>query len=223
MQKILMLSVLILIMVITNAANAAMYGGVEFPGGAASFADSVVNYIPGPNVAQYSVDGQNINPMDPNGSLGIPDFDYTVDPVTHLPVPTAGGCVSLGDGGQLILQFTDNALTISNSPSYDLWIFEVGNDEPTEVSISTNGTTWINVGVTSGATSGIDIDEFVSGGTYSYVRLVDVLADELTPNPIAGADIDAVGAISSVPIPAAFWLLGSGLIGLVGIRRKFQK
>jgi len=29
--------------------------------------------------------------------------------------------------------------------------------------------------------------------------------------------------ISAVPIPAAFWLLGSGLIGLVGLRRKFKK
>ncbi|MBU1056500.1 MAG: VPLPA-CTERM sorting domain-containing protein [Proteobacteria bacterium] len=28
--------------------------------------------------------------------------------------------------------------------------------------------------------------------------------------------------ISSVPIPGAIWLLGSGLIGLVGIRRKFK-
>jgi hypothetical protein len=26
-----------------------------------------------------------------------------------------------------------------------------------------------------------------------------------------------------VPIPAAVWLLGSGLIGLVGVRRKFKK
>jgi hypothetical protein len=28
---------------------------------------------------------------------------------------------------------------------------------------------------------------------------------------------------SAVPIPAAVWLLGSGLIGLVGLRRRFQK
>jgi len=28
---------------------------------------------------------------------------------------------------------------------------------------------------------------------------------------------------TAVPIPAAAWLLGSGLIGLVAIRRKFKK
>lgn len=30
------------------------------------------------------------------------------------------------------------------------------------------------------------------------------------------------GAISNVPIPGAVWLLGTGLIGLVGVRRRFQ-
>jgi hypothetical protein len=34
---------------------------------------------------------------------------------------------------------------------------------------------------------------------------------------ISGIDIDAF------PIPGAVWLLGSGLIALVGLRRKFVK
>ena len=34
-----------------------------------------------------------------------------------------------------------------------------------------------------------------------------------------GPDMDAVGP-SAVPIPGAIWLLGSGLLGLIGIRRK---
>ena len=37
-----------------------------------------------------------------------------------------------------------------------------------------------------------------------------------------GADWNAVGVINAVPIPAAVWLLGSGLIGLVGIRRRLR-
>ena len=43
--------------------------------------------------------------------------------------------------------------------------------------------------------------------------------------PVSEAEnisMDAAGTFSSVPIPGAVWLLGSGIIGLVGIRRKFM-
>ena len=39
-----------------------------------------------------------------------------------------------------------------------------------------------------------------------------------TPTMIIGS-----GGTGAVPIPGAVWLLGSGLVGLVGIRRKFRK
>ncbi|MBI9092842.1 MAG: VPLPA-CTERM sorting domain-containing protein [Desulfobacterium sp.] len=37
---------------------------------------------------------------------------------------------------------------------------------------------------------------------------------------VVSANYTDIGTSSSVPVPAAFWLLGSGLAGLVGIRRK---
>jgi hypothetical protein len=40
--------------------------------------------------------------------------------------------------------------------------------------------------------------------------------------PHCWAVVDISGA-TTVPIPAAVWLLGSGLIGIVGIRRKYRK
>ena len=68
-----------------------------------------------------------------------------------------------------------------------------------------------------------------------YVKIVDIVGDGsyldssgdviYDPYPTwgsAGFDLDAVGVInqSPVPIPGAVWLLGSGLLGIVGIRRK---
>ncbi len=73
----------------------------------------------------------------------------------------------------------------------------------------------------------VDLDEI------NYVKIVDIpgsgdFLDSLG-NPIydawptwgsGGVDLEAVGAINAVPIPGAVWLLGTGLLGLIGIRRK---
>jgi len=192
-----------------NVASAAIYGGIDFPAGAVSFADEWISYEPTADVHSPH--------NDPAAALGIPD--YISD----------SNYVSLGDEGVLVVKFTDNSLTTSRDNSDDLWVFEIGSAiEPTLVDISTNGLDWINVGSTGGGTSGIDIDAYISSGIvlgekYSYVRLTDLLPHQ-SGSPYEGADIDAVGAISStgpvVPIPGSLWLLGSGLLGLVGITRK---
>jgi len=38
-----------------------------------------------------------------------------------------------------------------------------------------------------------------------------------------GMSVHVILSGSRIPIPGAIWLLGSGLIGLVGFRRKFRK
>jgi len=134
--------------------------------------------------------------------------------------------VSLGVGGTLILQFTDNVPTGSDNDDDDLWIFEVGpNVEDTTVDVSVDGVTWFSVGLVTGSTRGIDIDAFGfdSSSAFAFVRLIDVIAEGGTGNGgTVGADIDAVGAISTrpaggggVPEPAAWalMLLGFGALG----------
>lgn len=200
-------------LLVSASAFAIPYKGVEFPGGAASFADAVVSYDP--------AFGGGTTPtttyQDTSQALGIPNYPEGSDPEY----------VSLGAGGRIVLRFSDNSLTGSGNSSFDLWIFEIGPDvEDTLVDISKDGSTWSPVGEVSGSTSGIDIDAYGFGTAdfFSFVRLTDVLGEGATSGATVGADIDAVGAISSappvsVPEPGVLALLGIGLLGLTARRR----
>ncbi len=81
----------------------------------------------------------------------------------------------------------------------------------------------------AGVSSLLDINNI------GYVRILDIVGDGTyldssgdviyDPYPTfgsAGFDLDAVGVINAntVPVPAAVWLLGSGLLTLMGIKRK---
>lgn len=60
------------------------------------------------------------------------------------------------------------------------------------------------------------------GALYNYVRLID-LDSRISGSPYGGADIDAVGAISTiteVPEPSTLFLLVTGVAGLFVFNRK---
>lgn len=165
--------------------HAEIFGGIDFPQGAVSFADRVVSYTPGTPGPTGSL---FIRPID---SLGPPDYPGGND---------QPGSVSLGVGGTIVLEFTNNFLTGSNSTAADLHIFEVGTDvEDTFAEISVDGITWFAVGKVSGSTSSIDIDAFgfTAANQFRFVRLRDDPAEGQTSGDSVGADIDAVGAIAS--------------------------
>ena len=196
---IILLAALLGLCAAGRSLEAVDFKGIDFPGGSISFADDVFDYSPGAGVG-----GAFANP---SRALGEPD----------------DSSMSLGNSGRLVLQFTDNYLTPSGDSSADLWIFELGLFEVVNLAISKNGTDWVGVGPTAEG-QGIDIDVLAdvhAGERYSYIELIDAGVGA-TVSDHAGADIDAVGAISTLPIPepASILLMGTGLAGLLVSFRK---
>ncbi|MGJ8744375.1 OmpA family protein [Polaribacter sp.] len=146
---------------------------VYLPLGELSFADEVV-----------SVQHPQLMINEVKNVIGIPDKIETFDNVT--------GIYSLGLGGELTVRFIDNALTNVNGP--DLYIFEIGQIEPTDLEISKDGINWIKVGKIDGGVAEVDIAEFVKQGElFYYVRLKDLKKESALP----GADVDAIAAIGA--------------------------
>ena len=170
-----------LLFTVSVSSQAELIGGVEFPNGEISFADRFFDYDTG--IAS------------PDPSVQVPDY--------AIGIPN-NQSLSLGRGGSVVLEFVDNRLTGSGDNSLDLWIFEIGPDvEDTFVEVSTDGSIWTAVGKVFGATSGIDIDAFGFdiSSALRFVRLTDDPNEGQRRGFYVGADIDAVGAISTIAAP----------------------
>lgn len=156
------------------------YESVYLPLGKISFADKLVQFKVGnpPPIQKYRDSTQCLH--EPNyKNYQTPNF------------------VSLGCGGVLVVEFTDNGFM--NLPGNDLYIFEVGpSRESAKIEISENGVDWIYAGTISGGKSAIDLsDEGIDVDVVFYfVRITDL--KDLCRSVSAGADIDAIGAINSV-------------------------
>lgn len=171
------------------------FGGVIFPEGAVSFADVVKEYTPNKNGGPVP----DVTQQDSRQALGTP----------------GQGAVSLGNGGQIVVKFHDNKLAASGDDTPDLYIFEAGIPETTNVEIRRHLGPWKSVGTATGNAYGIDIDSYGvgPGEWYEEVRITDdgdSVGDELT----TGADIDAVGARTSTWFQAGSRLDSESVIGL---------
>ncbi|XZE33033.1 GEVED domain-containing protein [Pirellulaceae bacterium SH501] len=159
--------------------------------GSVAFADAVVSYTPAAGGGPVPIAGLQV----PADALGLPNYAGIGEPVAGQ------GVVSLGRGGSMVLQFTNNILTGSNDARPDLVVYEVGQSENVRVEVSSDGVTYRSVGVASFNNRYIDLDAFGynSLSQLQFVRLTDELNQGSLSGDSVGADIDAVGALSSRP------------------------
>ncbi len=159
-------------------------GSLVFPIGLYSFADSIVQYDPG---ALGLDTGGEPDPLfqRPDLALGIPDCS----------ADSSAGTVSLGSGGTLIIQFTDNVLL--DGPGPDLCIL-FADSEAVNIWISQDSNIFRYAGKASIERPCIDILPYADRGfVYPYIKLRDDPLQGDEDDPALGADIDAVGAVNT--------------------------
>ncbi|MDJ0705515.1 MAG: PEP-CTERM sorting domain-containing protein [Leptolyngbyaceae cyanobacterium MO_188.B28] len=212
-----------------------------------AYADGVVSYERGESNNWNSYFGEaNSSDIwqvyDPNSALGVANWTSEMTSSGSLGQWNRDIGVSLGRGGILELEFTNNYLAGSGNEESDLWIFEIGGiAEKTFVEISMDGQTWYDVGVADRQDRNIDTgvgldidnllnsrDELNSDSLFSFVRITDT-GENKYKNFKAGADIDAVAALSSVDkedpvtdVPEPGLMVALGLVGgSFVVRRRF--
>jgi hypothetical protein len=118
----------------------------------------------------------------------------------------------------VVFNDTDNDNVIELSP-----IIPPASMSPEIVSFS--GVSWFGfdldrlIGIPSWTVDGLTLVGTVD--TWQFQRSSDGVPGEIIGGQLTGWY--NYSAQVHVPIPGALWLLGSGLIGIVGIRRKFKK
>ncbi|WDN89829.1 hypothetical protein BuS5_02797 [Desulfosarcina sp. BuS5] len=67
----------------------------------------------------------------------------------------------------------------------------------------------------------VKILDIIGDGTYLDTS-GDVIYDPYPTSGSAGVDLDAIGVMNAVPIPGAIWLIGSGLLCMLGLQKKYK-
>lgn len=183
------------------------------------------------------------SPTQANGSLGKVVYTFTIGGALSTPVPNLP-FVSTNIANLVVQQDsfyqpnlftakTDTSSTILGNPSYPGFTTSQGAVQGEgQFSSGQIPFTWgesadLTVGLAgvsfpaTGSTLDVLLNAVLSG-----IKVYDSSGNLLTNfniNAVSGSAYSANGVSpTSTPIPAAVWLFGSGLIGLIGFRRKYS-
>ena len=121
------------------------------------------------------------------------------------------GNVSSSAGGTMTVTLTDTDFS-------DLSSFHVGGTTGGSVTFNLYNDSNLVASYTAGTPSfSTDITSLTSTGSVTEIEAV------ITHSGSTMSSFDANVVQNPVPVPAAFWLLGSGLMGLIGIRRRVAR
>lgn len=147
------------------------------------------------------------------GTLAEVVTDTSVTSFVSLPGTSSYTSVSL------TLGFDSN--TLLNEAGADLVLFELGSPDAFDLTIGgitkTLNPTYI------GMIGGISVNAAVVelGGSDNFNIALGAGVSSITVGLGAGgASFALAGGLAPVPVPAAVWMFGSGLIGLVGVARR---
>ena len=113
----------------------------------------------------------------------------------------------LGDGGKFV---TTSGFSLAASSGWMTAVFSIAAGDLTSVSDGTSGA------------PGTDVDlTLATVGHFRFINSADPSWTGNVPIGLQTLGIDNITAtVTAVPLPAAFWLFGSGLLGLIGISRR---
>lgn len=181
--------------------------GFQFTGVINQFSDSL-NVVNGDNLIGMSINGELRYDF---GAPSIPDHQYGADYI---------GPISFGNF--LLDTPLDRACIISTDTSLQSWMIPFN-----PISLYKMGEP---IFVTQGGSivySGdaiVRVSTIENGSFYFNVWKYDSAYPNITASVfnISGS-IDKVTGATPVPAPAAIWLFGSGIAGLIGLKIKFQR
>lgn len=229
-------------LILSTAVVAAFSAGVSTSANAALANTSTLNFNPGITTVSYSgtafVKSGSYFGMDTNGSGTVTANERTAIAQNQgLILGTAqaasGSHSGLPDGtetagidmpwaffGNTGLHFTTSATNVLSA---------TGNTATVDFSgwnVTWNGIPAINMGGGAWGTNANGVADVTcavdcgNGDTYALDYTATVPAGD--PSGFGGVkyNLHLEGAVSAVPVPAAVWLFGSGLLGLVGVARR---
>lgn len=167
------------------------------------------------------------------GIYGLVIGTTTAAGAHHVGAPAPGDTgpidKSWGFGGNTGTDYLTVAVTGSTTAGLNMSGWTVAWSTINAIPMGTGAWTPTNCAATPGCTSPLQngIGDFDWDGVYGHAYTLNYSATVPNGDPSGFGNVryflHLEGIVTAVPVPAAVWLLGSGLLGLVGVARRKKK